>query len=197
MVTHLENFKNLIMLNTKATLAFFCLLLETEQEVHGAEVLRWCWVKGPDFCRSQELEWAKGRCTLTSSCFCACCQSPNPADSLHSYYKIDFVIKMPRKNREASIYIWCWVSFFYFLQWLWIKIHLMIILLKSWIRTRGKEVACYVFSLFSQRNQFLSLSLPLLMLFCPDGNDRRVCSPSATISLQVLFPRCEADNTPP
>lgn len=55
MVTHLENFKNLIMLNTKATLAF-CLLLGSEQEVHGAEVLRWYRVKGPDFCRSQELE---------------------------------------------------------------------------------------------------------------------------------------------
>lgn len=152
------------------------------------------------FRRSQELEGAKGRWTLTSNCLCACYQSPDPADSLHSYYKIHFVMKLPRMNREASIYIRCWVSFFYFPQWLWIKIHLTVILLKSWIRTRGKEVAGYVFSSFQQRNQFLSLSLPMDMLFCPDGNNRKVCSPSVTIfkPQYFLFKSlicCEADNT--
>lgn len=139
------------------------------------------------FCRSQELEWAEGRWTLASNCLCACCQAPDPTDSLHSYNKIHFVMKLPRKNRQASIYKWCWVSFFYFPQWLWIKIHLTVILLKFWVRTRGKEVAGYVFSLFSQRNQFLSLSLPLVMFFCPDGNNRIVCSPSATIFKPQYF----------
>lgn len=38
MVTHLENFKSYIMLNIRAMLACFCLLLGTEKEVQGAEV---------------------------------------------------------------------------------------------------------------------------------------------------------------
>lgn len=156
------------MFNTKVMLACFGLLLGTEQEVHGAGVLTVAlnqWARLSLDCRTWHELRADGHCWVTV--FCACCQSmvgpANNSDSPHTYYKIDFVIKLSRKNREAATCIQYWDSLFHFPQWLWIKIHLMVILLKSWIRTSEKEVADSVFSLFSQRNLFLILC----PLFCP------------------------------